>query len=62
MRKKSNLTINHNNTTQESKTLRLPKKVSDNIDNRQERLMEDQRKLMKLQDALQDPITNYEGF
>lgn len=62
MQKKSNMTINHKGATQKSKTLRPPKKVSENINNRQDRSVDDQQKLKKLQEALQDPITNHEGF
>jgi len=58
---KSNNTGIHKNTDKKLKTLRPLSKISKNINDRRGESLSNNRKLMALQDALQDPVIIYEG-
>jgi hypothetical protein len=58
---KSNKTGIHENTDKKLKTIRPLSKISKNTNNRRGESLSNNRKLMALQDALQDPVIIYEG-
>ena len=62
MQKNTNVKTDHKIISQKSKA--SPKKKCDSKSKRTDQVgsKSDYKKLMALQDALQDPITNHEGF
>jgi hypothetical protein len=62
MEKNPTMTTDHENTSRKSKSLSKTKHTSQKKNEDLNKSKSDSSKLMALQDALQDPITNCEGF